>query len=124
MGHGQQCKPLCSCKSLPRTVLVQSQSVTFVCVCVCVCVSCWLQTLQSNVGLNVAQAKTESVGIREIENLIEKDVPQVSTTTAWGIITKVLQCTITYIGRLCVMCMVVFMCFVVVGICCIPRLTI
>ncbi len=35
------------------------------------------QTLQSNVGLNVAQAKSDSVGVKEIEAFIEKDVPQV-----------------------------------------------
>ena len=41
----------------------------FVCLCV--------QELSNHVGLNVAQASSESIGAREIHELIEKDVPQV-----------------------------------------------
>ncbi|XP_064405807.1 probable serine/threonine-protein kinase nek2 [Halichondria panicea] len=36
----------------------------------------FVHTLQSNVGLNAAQAKSDSVGVKEIEAFIEKDVPQ------------------------------------------------
>lgn len=37
-----------------------------------------LQDLNSAVGLNVAKAKSESVGTREITDLIDKDIPEVS----------------------------------------------
>ena len=40
-----------------------------------------LQKLKSNVGLNVAQAKTDSLGVKEIETLIDKDIPQVIPCT-------------------------------------------
>ena len=40
-----------------------------------VCLS--VQELSNNVGLNVAQASSDSIGAREIHELIEKDVPQV-----------------------------------------------
>ena len=36
-----------------------------------------VQELSNHVGLNVAQASSESIGAREIHELIEKDVPQV-----------------------------------------------
>ena len=36
-----------------------------------------VQELSNHVGLNVAQASSESMGAREIHELIEKDVPQV-----------------------------------------------
>ena len=43
--------------------------------CSSVCLS--VQELSNHVGLNVAQASSESIGAREIHELIEKDVPQV-----------------------------------------------
>ena len=43
--------------------------------CSSVCLS--VQELSNHVGLNVAQASSESMGAREIHELIEKDVPQV-----------------------------------------------
>ena len=39
--------------------------------------STFVQELSNHVGLNVAQASSESIGAREIHELIEKDVPQV-----------------------------------------------
>lgn len=36
-----------------------------------------MQELSSHVGLNVAQASSDSIGAREIQDLIDKDVPQV-----------------------------------------------
>ena len=36
-----------------------------------------VQELSSHVGLNVAQASSDSIGAREIQDLIDKDVPQV-----------------------------------------------
>lgn len=42
------------------------------------------QQLVSNVGYNVAQAGTDSMGAKEIQELIEHDIPQVSGhAVAW-----------------------------------------
>ena len=41
-----------------------------------------LQELSNHVGLNVAQATSESIGAREIEDLIEKDIPQVCVVSS------------------------------------------
>ena len=41
------------------------------------------QQLTSNVGYNVAQATTDSIGAKEIQELIEDDIPQVSVHHNW-----------------------------------------
>lgn len=40
-----------------------------------------LQQLGTNLGHDVAKASTESMGVREISERIEKDVPQVSSVS-------------------------------------------
>ena len=40
-------------------------------------VCCSAQELANHVGLNVAQASSESIGAKEIQELIERDIPQV-----------------------------------------------
>ena len=40
-----------------------------------------VQELANHVGLNVAQASSDSIGAKEIHELIEKDIPQVCADT-------------------------------------------
>lgn len=61
-------------------VFVSHYNFALLCVSVlllCFCLSVCVQELSNHVGLNVAQASSESIGAREIHELIEKDVPQV-----------------------------------------------
>ncbi len=50
-------------------------------------------------GLNAAQAKSDSVGVKEIEAFIEKDVPQVRETVWYdNVHACVLRTTISRLG--------------------------